>query len=338
MTLTILILGIVFGAILQYASLNKFNTISGLATLDNLSVVKAISLAIGIGIILLNIEIGLDLATFHVKPFLIGGLVVGGLIFGAGMAILGYCPGTLAISLGEGSVDAFVGLAGALLGGIAYTLAYPTIAPLLGPDWGKLSLEATLGSGTEYYVTSTLAALAFIGITVWLQKVDKHKGKRWIFAGIALAILNTIVFSTALTDRPIGASTFFPYAADMLSGLTDNAYFAKIEMSGSWQLIFLGGAFLSALVISLVKKDFKFVLVHENWRKYKGDSKLKRVGWALVGGFTLIFGARMAGGCTSGHILSGGMQLAYSSLFFAVFTFAGLLLTGKFFYSPLKAK
>ncbi len=331
--LTILILGVVFGAILQYASLNKFNTISGLATLDNLSVVKAIALAIGVGIILLNIEIGLGLATFHIKPFLIGGLVIGGLIFGAGMAILGYCPGTLAISMGEGSVDALVGIGGAFLGGIAYTLAYPTIAPLLGPDWGKLSLGAALGSGKEYYIMSSLAALAFIGIAFWLQKVDRFKGKKWIFAGIALAILNTIVFSSSLTDRPIGASTFFPYAADVLSGLTDNAYFSKIEKSGSWQLIFLGGAFLAAFVISLLKKDFKIVLVHENWSKYKGDSKVKRIVWALVGGFTLIFGARLAGGCTSGHILSGGMQLAYSSLFFAVFTFAGLLLTGKLFYS-----
>jgi len=332
MILTILILGVVFGAILQYAKLNKFNTISGLATLDNLSVVKAISLAIGVGIILLNIEIGLGLATFHVKPFLIGGLVIGGLIFGSGMAVLGYCPGTLAISIGEGSVDALVGLGGALLGGLAYTLAYPSLSPLLGPDWGKLSLETVLGSGTAYYVISSLVALAFIGITVWLQKVDKHKGRKWIFAGIALAILNAIVFSTALTDRPIGASTFFPYAANALSGLTENAYFTKIQKSGSWQLIFLGGAFLSALVVSIVREDFKFVLLHENWKKYKGNSQLKRIVWALIGGFTLIFGARLAGGCTSGHILSGGMQLAFSSLFFAVFTFAGLLLTGRLFY------
>jgi hypothetical protein len=41
----------------------------------------------------------------------------------------------------------------------------------------------------------------------------------------------------------------------------------------------------------------------------------------------------MAGGCTSGHILSGGMQLSLSSLIFAVFVFTGLLITGKLFYS-----
>ncbi|MFK8058217.1 MAG: YeeE/YedE thiosulfate transporter family protein [Saprospiraceae bacterium] len=338
--LTILILGMVFGAILQYARLNTFNTISGLATLDNFSVIKAISLAIGVGIMLLNIEIAFGFASFHVKPFFVGGLVAGGLIFGSGMAILGYCPGTLAISLGEGSIDAFVGIGGALLGGLAYTLALPVIEPFLGPDLGKVSLSSVLGPTTEYYVMSSIAAIAFVAASFWLQKIDKFKGKKWIVAGIALAILNTLVFSSALTDRPIGASTFFPFVADTLTGLTDNAYFAKIEKSGNWQLIFLGGAFFSAFLISLIREEFQFVLIHENWKKYKGDSKLKRIVWALIGGFILIFGARLAGGCTSGHILSGGMQLAYSSLFFAVFTFAGLLLTGKFFYrtSALRQK
>lgn len=46
----------------------------------------------------------------------------------------------------------------------------------------------------------------------------------------------------------------------------------------------------------------------------------------------------MAGGCTSGHILSGGMQLAFSSLTFAVFVFIGLLLTGKLFYRAKTSK
>jgi len=66
--------------------------------------------------------------------------------------------------------------------------------------------------------------------------------------------------------------------------------------------------------------------------KYKGNSVPKRLIWSFVGGFILIIGARMAGGCTSGHILSGGMQLSVSSLVFAVFVFAGLLVAGKYFY------
>ena len=56
------------------------------------------------------------------------------------------------------------------------------------------------------------------------------------------------------------------------------------------------------------------------------------LGEGSVDALISIIGARMAGGCTSGHILSGGMQLAVSSLVFAAFVFSGLLLTGKYFY------
>ena len=51
---------------------------------------------------------------------------------------------------------------------------------------------------------------------------------------------------------PIGASTFYPYMGDLLSGITGNAYFEKIRGSGSRQLIFLGGALLGGLIPALI--------------------------------------------------------------------------------------
>ncbi len=90
---------------------------------------------------------------------------------------------------------------------------------------------------------------------------------------------------------------------------------------------------LAALITSLAKKKFSFILIQPSWAEYKGNDASKRIFWAFTGGFLLIFGARMAGGCTSGHILSGGMQLAFSSLFFAVFVFIGLIVTGRIFYN-----
>ncbi len=332
MTITILILGILFGAILQYANLNKFNVISGLALREDFSVAKAISIAIGIGVILLSIEIAFGFASYHVKPFVVGGLIFGGLIFGAGMAILGYCPGTLAVSLGEGSIDAFIGIIGGLLGGVFYTLVLPFIKPVLGPDLGVISLNSIVESKTLFFILVFIIGAFFIASAFGLHKVDKTKSKKWIFSGIALAILDVIVFSSSVSNRPIGASTSYPYAADLISGLTNNDYFDKIKTPGNWELIFLAGAFIAGLTISLIKKEFKLILIHDNWKKHKGTSNINRGIWAFIGGFILIFGARMAGGCTSGHILSGGMQLAFSSLTFAVFVFVGLLVTGMIFY------
>jgi len=337
MILLIFVLGFIFGAILQYAKLNKYNTISGLAMLTDLTVAKALAFAIGLGAILLNIEIGLGFAAFHVKPFMLGGIAIGGLIFGTGMAILGYCPGTLAISLGEGSLDALIGIVGGLVGGLIFTILLPSIKGILGPDLGKISLESLVGeTGFLFYLLVIIIGGLFILISFWLHKKEKSKDLKWLYTGVGLALLNSIVFLTAVSNRPIGASTSYPYVIDFLTGTTNNDYFSKIQTPGHWELIFLAGAFISGLILSIMRKDFKLILIHDNWKKHFGEDAYKRIIWAFVGGFLLITGARMAGGCTSGHILSGGMQLAISSLIFAVFVFTGLLITGRLFYKDRK--
>ena len=303
-----------------------------LARLEDFAVLKAIAIAVGLGIIILGIETGMGISTFHIKPFIIGGILLGGLIFGAGMAILGYCPGTLPISLGQGSLDAFVGIIGGLFGGLVYTLILPSISGILGPDLGSISINSLMGTNALYYIVSIVFAVIFVAIAFWLHKIEKANNYKWLYAGISLGVLNSIMLLPSVFDRPIGASTSFPYFADFMAGLSQNEYFMKIESAGNWELIFLIGAFLAGLIISIIKKEFKVNLIYSGWEKFKGNSKPKRIIWAFVGGFILIIGARMAGGCTSGHILSGGMQLGISSLVFTVSTFTGLLVTGKLFY------
>ncbi len=334
MVIMILFFGFLFGALLQYARVNKFDVISGMATLEDLTVAKVIAVAIGLGMILLNVEIGAGMAEYHVKPFLLGGVILGGLIFGTGMAILGYCPGTSFVSLGEGSLDALVGIIGGLFGGLVFTLALPGIRSVLGPDLGSISLYTLFGETTVlFYILVFIIGIIFIWTGFRLNKLEKKKNMDWLYAGAGLAVLNSIVFLSMAADRPIGASTSFPYMADALAGLTANDYFQEIKIPGHWEMIFLAGALVAGFVFSMVKKEFKLQVLHDRWVKYKGESERKRILWAFVGGFILIFGARMAGGCTSGHIISGGMEIAVSSLVFAVFVFAGLLITGKLFYT-----
>ena len=327
------IFGALFGAILQYAGLNRFNTISGQALAKDFTVAKAILMAIGVGAILINLEIGLDLASYHSKPLILGGVILGGIIFGSGMAILGYCPGTLPVSAGEGSVDAMIGIIGGLFGGFIYTILLPFFKGILGPDLGNITLKTAFPDASVwFYLSVILIAVAFIIFSFWIHKKENSKNIKWVVSGIALAVLNAVIFLKFASDRPIGASTTYPYAMDSLVGCTSNDYFSKIQKPGNWELIFLFGAFISGLVLSLIRKDFKLVLIYENWKTHKGDSVAKRIIWAFTGGFLIIFGARMAGGCTSGHIISGGMQLALSSYVFAIFVFASLLVTGRLFY------
>jgi hypothetical protein len=333
MILLTIFLGFLFGAILQYARLNRYNVISGMATLENYAVAKAIAVAIGVGAVLIAIEIGLGFATYHIKPLLLGGIAIGGIIFGVGMAILGYCPGTLPVSLGEGSIDALIGIIGGLAGGFVYTVVAPSVQSIIGPDLGSISLFTLVGQHHFiFYLLDIILGAAFVGAAFWLNKKEKAPDLKWLYSGIGLALLNAIVFLEVVSNRIIGASTAYPYVADLVTGTTNNNYFTKIQGPGQWEVLFLTGAFISGIVISLFRKEFKITLIHSNWAKYKGNSVAKRIIWSFIGGFILILGSRMAGGCTSGHILSGGMQLALSSLVFAGFVFAGLLLTGKYFY------
>ncbi len=331
----ILIFGFLFGAFLQHANLNKYNTIAGMATLENLTVAKTIAFAIGLGAILINLEISLGLASYHIKPVLLGGVMLGGIIFGAGMAILGYCPGTLPISLGQGSLDALTGIIGGITGALVFTLLWPRIGAILGPNLGKISLHSIAGEGFLFYLFLIILGGIFMGIALWLDKLDGKKSYKWLHAAVGLAILVAIVFLSSTTDRVVGASSTYPYLAGLVSGLTDHPYFQKVAKSGNWELVFLSGAFLAGLVFSLLKKEFRISMIHTHWIKYKGHTPVKRAVWSFIGGFLLLFGARMAGGCTSGHVISGGMQLAASSLVFAVFVFGGLLLTGKLFYKHI---
>jgi len=328
----ILFFGFLFGLILQHARLNTFNVISRASTLEDLTMFKAMGFAIGLGAIILAFEIGFGFASFHVKPFILGGVILGGIIFGTGMSILGYCPGTMAVSLGEGSLDAFIGIIGGLFGGLIYTLILPLISPILGPNFGAISLNSLVGSGPLFYILTAIVGLLFMGMAFWMDKIEKKSSKKWLISGIGLGLLNPIVLLAATTNRPIGASTSYPYLADFFAGLSQNNYFLKIKTPGHWELIFLGGAVLAGLIAALIQGNFKLKWVHSNWEEKKGPSSVKRIIWAFIGGFVLIFGARVAGGCASGHILSGGMQLAISSLVFAIFTFVGFLFTGRFFY------
>lgn len=341
--LIIIIIGIVFGFLISYVGLNKFNTIAGLSVLKDFTVAKTIMLVIGLGSILLMIEMADNEAVFHVKSLYLVGTALGGVIFGIGMAILGYCPGTLPISLGQGSLDALWGIIGGLAGGILYTVLYPFIIPLLGGNLGKGTLFTLMGSefSVGYVITVILIGVAMIAGAFILHQLDVKNGnpsRRWVITGIGLALLNTLLFYQGWQNKPLGASTSYPFVGDSIACLTDNSYYPGLIGSGSWQVWFLLGALIAGFVYALITGTFRWRLIQECWAEYKGESKGHRIVWAFVGGVILIFGARMADGCTSGHIISGGMQFAASSYVFAIFTFIGFLATGYLFYTRNKKK
>lgn len=156
--------------------------------------------------------------------------------------------------------------------------------------------------------------------------------KKTFLIGSIIGLLNVAVTNIYVADRPIGASTSYPYFAGLIFDLQSATYFTEISRAGSWELFFIIGAFVGALFGAIVFKHFKIQSVPSLWIELKGPSKTKRLIWSFIGGFILILGARLADGCTSGHILSGGMELAASSLIFAFFVLISLLITARYFY------
>ncbi|MCF6201873.1 MAG: YeeE/YedE family protein [Hydrogenimonas sp.] len=157
----------------------------------------------------------------------------------------------------------------------------------------------------------------------------------WLAGGFLMALLILFTFSIFGADRPIGASTYVPYFAGLLFNLDPQKYeyMAEIEKAGAWEGVMLIGAFFGALFMSVfVTKTFRFSVVPTLWRERKNGSVLSRLTWSFIAGFVMIIGARLAGGCTSGHFLSGASQIAVSGLIFGGVTMTTVIITGRVFY------
>lgn len=108
--------GLVFGFLLQKGGVGKFNVLIGQLLLQDWTVAKIMLTAIVVGMIGVFPLHHFAKVNLHIKPTRIGANIIGGLMFGAGFALMGYCPGTAAAALGQGSWDALFGMAGLIAG------------------------------------------------------------------------------------------------------------------------------------------------------------------------------------------------------------------------------
>jgi len=118
--------GIAFGFLLQKGGVTKYDVILGQLLLTDFTVVKIMLSAVATGMVGLHLMKSLGWIQLDPKSGSWGKNAVGGLIFGLGFALLGYCPGTIAGAVGNGYLDAAIGgLAGILLGSWLFAVIYP---------------------------------------------------------------------------------------------------------------------------------------------------------------------------------------------------------------------
>jgi hypothetical protein len=123
-----LLTGFVFGFLLQKGRVTKFSVIVGQFLLRDFTVLKTMLTAIVVGGIGIYAMKSAGLATLHVKPAQLAAVVIGGAIFGIGMVLLGYCPGTGLAAAAEGHRDAAFGVLGMMLGAAIFAEVHATVS------------------------------------------------------------------------------------------------------------------------------------------------------------------------------------------------------------------
>jgi uncharacterized membrane protein YedE/YeeE len=120
-----------------------------------------------VGIYLLK---DLGLVKLSVKSTTLGANIIGGLLFGLGWGLLGYCPGTSAGALGEGRWDALWGIIGMLVGAAIYAEVYSSLKTniLTWGNFGEITLPQLLG--LSHWVVVPAFIVGALVLFWWFEK------------------------------------------------------------------------------------------------------------------------------------------------------------------------
>ena len=151
--------------------------------------------------------------------------------------------------------------------------------------------------------------------------------------GIGIGLLSCLSF--LLSDKPIGCSTAFSRTSGMIERffrggvVGEKAYYKKFAPSIDWEWMLVVGVIVGAFISSNLSGTFGPRWVPERWAEAFGDVPMTRLAVALIGGILMGLGARWAGGCTSGHGISGTLQLSLASWIAVICFFAaGIIVAG----------
>jgi uncharacterized protein len=157
--------------------------------------------------------------------------------------------------------------------------------------------------------------------------------------GAGIGVLSWVVF--VVVASPIGITTAISQIAGGVAGIaigqdavSQNPYWARHLMKLDYGTLFLVGTFIGALLSALASRSFSIETVPPVWREHFGPSVTRRMVVAFIGGALAMYGARMAGGCTSGNGISQGLQLAVVGWTFLVVMFTSGLATAWLLFRP----
>ena len=165
-----LITGIVFGFLTQKARVLRYDKQLGALRLKDLTIVKFMLSHIIVAMVGIHLLGDLGLAKLSIKGLELGPNIVGGLLFGLGWGLLGYCPGTSLGAVGEGRLDALWGIAGMLVGAAVFAHTFDALKATVFTwgDLGKLTLPGVLG--LSHWVVIVLLGAAYVLILRFIER------------------------------------------------------------------------------------------------------------------------------------------------------------------------
>lgn len=171
-----LAVGIAFGILLEQAGFGSARKLTSQFYLDDLAVAKVMATAMAtalVGVAVLSALGVLDRSSLYLAPTLVGPQIVGGVLFGVGFVVGGYCPGTSVVGAVTGRLDALVFLGGSLLGAFLFGESLPWFEGFhTSGDLGELTLPDLLH--LPYGVAVALAAMLLIGGAVAAGRFERR--------------------------------------------------------------------------------------------------------------------------------------------------------------------
>lgn len=195
---------------------------------------------------------------------------------------------------------------------------------------------------TMSLMIGSLLLMTNIASAVALNEVDPldYSGPAWspYLVGALIGVLSWLTFY--FSNKALGASSQYATVAGMLGKLvarkhTDSLkYYQDNPPKINWGLALVFGLVIGAFVAAWTGGEFSPQLLPEMWvDRFGAGSHILRGAVAFLGGLLMAFGARLAGGCTSGHGISGTMQLSVGSWIAAAGFFIGGIATASLLYA-----
>ncbi len=165
-----LITGLLFGFLMQKGRVLRYDRQLGALRLKDMTIVKFMLSSVIVGMVGIYFLNDLGLVNLSIKATIFGPVIIGGLIFGLGWGLLGYCPATSMGALGEGRWDALWGILGMLVGAGLFAEAYPALQKTVytWADFGKITIPGILG--INHWIIIVLFVIAALLLFRWFEK------------------------------------------------------------------------------------------------------------------------------------------------------------------------